>query len=121
MYNLTGAQQDLDVPSSKGAQLAVKQANAVGGVLNRPVKLILRDGQTNPKVIARETAKLFKDEPTVAGLIGFSDTDMVLASAPIAAKHRRVFLTSGATAPTLPQRVPRYLFLGNRCFFQFPK
>jgi branched-chain amino acid transport system substrate-binding protein len=114
MYNLTGAQQNLDVPSSEGARIAVTQANDAGGVLNRSVKLVLRDGKTDPKVIARETAKLLKDEPSLAGLIGFSDTDMVLAAAPIAAKRKRVFLTSGATAPTLVRRVPRYLFLA--CF-----
>jgi branched-chain amino acid transport system substrate-binding protein len=39
---------------------------------------------------------------------------MVLASAPIAAKDQRVFITSGATTPTLVRRVPRYLFLA--CF-----
>jgi len=114
LYNLTGGQEDLDVPSSRGAKLAVDEANKAGGVLGRPVELILRDGQTKPKVIARETAKLFKQEPAVAGLIGFSDTDMVLAAAPIAAKNKRVFLSSGATSPQLPHKVPRYLFLA--CF-----
>ena len=114
MYNLTGGQEDLDIPSSRGARLAVDEANKRGGVLGRPVKLILRDGETKPKVIARETAALFKQEPAVAGVIGFSDTDMVLAAAPVAAKHRRVFVTSGATSPRLPRAVPRYLFLA--CF-----
>jgi branched-chain amino acid transport system substrate-binding protein len=113
-YNLTGGQEDLDIPSSRGARLAVDEANRKGGVLGRPVRLIVTDGQTKPKVIARETASLFKQEPAVAGLIGFSDTDMVLAAAPIAAKHKRVFLTSGATSPRLPRAVPRYLFLA--CF-----
>ncbi len=114
LYNLTGGQQDLDVPSSRGARLAVDEANKAGGVLGRPVKLILVDGETKPKVIARETASLFKREPALAGLIGFSDTDMVLAAAPIAARHKRVFLTSGATSPQLPRQVPRHLFLA--CF-----
>jgi branched-chain amino acid transport system substrate-binding protein len=114
LYNLTGGQEDLDIPSSQGAQLAVDQANKAGGVLGRPVKLILRDGETKPKVIAREAARLFKQEPALAGLIGFSDTDMVLAAAHIAAKHKRVFLTSGATSPQLPRQVPHYLFLA--CF-----
>ena len=49
IYNLTGGQQDLDIPSSRGARLAVDEANKVGGVLGRQVKLILRDGQTNPR------------------------------------------------------------------------
>jgi len=114
LYNLTGGQQDLDAPSSRGARLAVDEVNKKGGVLGRPVRLILRDGETKPKVIARETAKLFKQEPAIAGLIGFSDTDMVLAAASIAAKNKRVFLTSGATSPELPRQVPQYLFLA--CF-----
>jgi branched-chain amino acid transport system substrate-binding protein len=114
MYNLTGGQQDLDVPSSRGARLAVDEANKAGSVLGRPVKLILVDGETRPELIAREAAKLLKQEPTPAGLIGFSDTDMVLAAARVAAHDRHVFVTSGATSPQLPRQVPRYLYLA--CF-----
>jgi ABC-type branched-subunit amino acid transport system substrate-binding protein len=47
LYNLTGGQQDLDIPSSRGAKLAVDEANKSGGVLGRPVRLVLVDGQTN--------------------------------------------------------------------------
>jgi branched-chain amino acid transport system substrate-binding protein len=114
LYNLTGGQQDLDVPSSRGARLAVDEANQKGGVLGRPVKLILRDGQTKPKVIAREAKSLFNQESAIAGLIGLSDTDMVLAAARVAADQKHVFLTSGATSPKLPRQIPRYLFLA--CF-----
>ncbi len=114
MYNLTGGQQSLDIPSSQGARLAVDEANAAGGVLGRPVKLVLVDGETKPDVIARETESLIGQQPSMAGLFGLSDTDMVLAAAPVAAKHQRVFLTSGATSPKLPQQVPDYLFLA--CF-----
>jgi branched-chain amino acid transport system substrate-binding protein len=114
LYNLTGGQQDLDAPSARGAQLAVDDANQARSVLGRPVKLIVVDGQTKPKVITQETSRLLKQQPTIAGLIGFSDTDMVLAAAGMAAKRRHVFLTSGATSPKLPQQVPAYLFLA--CF-----
>jgi branched-chain amino acid transport system substrate-binding protein len=114
MYNLTGGQQDLDVPSSRGTKLAVDEMNKAGGVLGRKVALVLVDGHTKPKVIAREAAKLIKQQPALSGLIGFSDSDMVLAAAPIAARNKRVFLTSGATSPELPRQVPRYLFLA--CF-----
>jgi branched-chain amino acid transport system substrate-binding protein len=114
MYNLTGGQRDLDVPSSQGARLAVDLANAGAGVLGRAVELILLDGRTEPTVITEEARKLFRDRPEVAGLIGFSDTDMVLAGARVAAEHERVFVTSGATSPLLPDEVPGWLFLA--CF-----
>lgn len=114
MYNLTGGQRDLDIPSSEGARLAVAQVNAAGGLLGRQVTLRLVDGETRPDVIATRTASLLREFPDIAGLIGFSDTDMVLAAAPVAAKHRRLFLTSGATSPRLPEQVPDFLFLA--CF-----
>jgi branched-chain amino acid transport system substrate-binding protein len=47
-------------------------------------------------------------------MFGFSDTDMVMAAAPIAAKAGIVFVTSGATSPKLPSQVPDYLYLA--CF-----
>lgn len=114
LYNLTGAQKNLDKPSSEGASLAVNEANKDGGVLGRSLKLLLVDGRTQTRVIAQEAERLTDRVPAVSGLMGFSDTDMVLAAAPIAGKHHRVFVTSGATSPLLPGEVPEYLFLA--CF-----
>ena len=114
LYNLTGSQAALDVPSSRGAQLAVDEANRKDGVLGRKIRLIQVDGESRPAVIKERTADLVKRFPALSALMGFSDTDMVLAAAPIAAQHRRVFVTSGATSPRLPGQVPDYLFLA--CF-----
>jgi len=47
-------------------------------------------------------------------MLGFSDSDMVMAAAPIAAKSGIMFVTSGATSPKLPAQVPDYLYLA--CF-----
>jgi branched-chain amino acid transport system substrate-binding protein len=114
LYNLSGSQAELDVPSSRGAQLAVDEANRSGGVLGRTVRLVQADGESRPALIAKRTAELLQWFPSVSALMGLSDTDMVLAAAPIAARHHRLFLTSGATSPRLPAQVPDYLFLA--CF-----
>jgi branched-chain amino acid transport system substrate-binding protein len=114
IYNLTGAQADLDIPSSRGARLAIDGVNRKGGVLGRPVRLVLEDGQSKADVVARKTADLLKKHPSASALFGLSDTDLVLAAAPVAARHKRLFLTSGATSPRLPGQVPTYLFLA--CF-----
>jgi branched-chain amino acid transport system substrate-binding protein len=114
VYNLTGDQHDLDIPSSEGARLAIEEANKAGGVLGRPVRAVFIDGQTRPDIISAQATMLLSREPELAALVGLSDTDMVMAAAPIAARYKRVFLTSGATSPQLPRLVPEYLFLA--CF-----
>ncbi|MCB9315222.1 MAG: ABC transporter substrate-binding protein [Lewinellaceae bacterium] len=114
IYNLGGTQSDLDIPSSKGAMLAVKQLNAAGGVLGRTVELLLEDGNTDTMTIRQKVEKILKEAPAVAAFLGLSDTDMALAAAPAAKSANRVFLTSGATSPQLPGQVPDYLYLA--CF-----
>jgi branched-chain amino acid transport system substrate-binding protein len=114
VYNLHGFQANLDIPSWQGARLAIEQANQDGGVLGRKITLALVDGLSKPKVIARKSAAIMKRFPEIPALMGLSDTDMVLAAAPVAAAEQRLFLTSGATSPRLPGQVPEYLFLA--CF-----
>lgn len=114
VYNQTGAQSGLDVPSALGARLAVDEANAAGGVLGRTVHLVMVDGETDPTVISERIDVALAGAPRPAAIFGLSDTDMVLAAAPVAAEHETVFVTSGATSPLLPGEVPEFLFLA--CF-----
>ncbi|MBX3050307.1 MAG: acetolactate decarboxylase [Caldilineaceae bacterium] len=114
LYNLTGAQSELDTPSAQGAQLAVDEANRRGGVLGRPVQLVVEDGGSDPAVLAAKTANILAEHPDVVAFLGLSDSDMVLGAAPVAAVARRIFVTSGATTPELVAQVPDYLFLA--CF-----
>jgi branched-chain amino acid transport system substrate-binding protein len=114
VYNLHGFQANLDIPSTEGARLAVDEINRNGGLLGHQVTLAVVDGISKPKVIAHKTAALLKRHPDMPALLGLSDTDMVLAAAPVAADSQRLFLTSGATSPLLPGQVPEYLFLA--CF-----
>ncbi|MCA9866031.1 MAG: ABC transporter substrate-binding protein [Anaerolineae bacterium] len=114
IYNLTGGQSSLDVPSWQGAGLAVAEANEQGGVLGRPVELLLWDGGTDPAMLGLMTTELLGRNPDVSALFGLSDTDMVLAAANSCAAVEHLFVTSGATSPHLPQQVPTYLYLA--CF-----
>ena len=112
IYNLTGDQSSLDSPSLDGARLAVERINARGGLLGRRVELLERDGQTNEADVRRAAASLVASG--VSAIVGLSDTDQVLAAAPIAARAGVPFVTSGATSPRLPGEVPNWLFLA--CF-----
>ena len=112
IYNLTGDQSALDAPSLDGARLAVDSINARGGLMGRRVELLERDGQTNEADVQRAAASLVASG--CSAIIGLSDTDQVLAAAPIAARAGVPFVTSGATSPRLTKQVPDWLFLA--CF-----
>ena len=113
IHNLTGALGSIGAPSMAGARLAVKQLNARGGLLGRPVELLGRDGRSDPALVAAATRELVH-APGLSAITGLNDTSMVLAAAPIAEKARMVFLTSGATSPLVPLQFPLYYFMA--CF-----
>ena len=113
-FNLSGAQSVLDQPTYKGAQLAVEQANRTGGLLGRPVELVLIKGDSDVEHTRLRTLVNLKSRPGISAVMGLSDTDQVLAASKVCAQEKRLFLTSGATSPKLPQEVPHYLFLA--CF-----
>jgi ABC-type branched-subunit amino acid transport system substrate-binding protein len=52
VYNLSGSQAELDNLSSNGARLAVNQMSWKKGVLGRPVRLVMADGESKPNVFA---------------------------------------------------------------------
>jgi len=110
---MTGSQASLDAPSANGASLAAKELNATGGVLGKQIQLVAFDGKSDAATIGTAATQLAQTDKVVA-MFGFSDSDMVMAAAPTAAKAGVVFVTSGATSPKLPEQVPDYLFLA--CF-----
>jgi len=101
IYNLEGSQSPLDLPSARGAGLAVQEINALGGIDGREIELILCDGKSDPAKV-RECAEGLLGE-NISAMMGLSDTDMVLAAAPVADGARIPFVTSGATSPRLAE------------------
>jgi len=114
VYCLTGDQAELDVPSAHGAELAMNHVMLEGGVLGRRVVLDIVNGATDPDTITTAINALVHEHADVAAFLGLSDTDMARAAALAAERHGRVFLTSGATSPHLPDVAPGYVALA--CF-----
>ncbi len=102
VYGLTGGMSSIDVPGSQGALLAAAEINANGGLLGRPVELIVEDGRTDVTATTNATRKLIDEDQAVA-LMGLNDTTFALAVGPIAQEAGRVYLTCGATGPIIPE------------------
>src|SRR3954452_19227350 len=80
-FALTGDESALDLPAANGAKLAVKEINAAGGVLGSQIDFIVHDSQYKMDVTA-QTAKQFVEQDKVPLMVGYTDTDSVLASGP---------------------------------------
>ena len=101
IYNLVGSQSPLDLPSARGAKLAVDEINRLGGIDGKEIELIICDGKSDTAGVG-ECAKALIAE-NISALIGLSDTDMVLAAGPITSAAGIPFVTSGATSPRLAE------------------
>ena len=112
-FALTGAESSLDLPAANGAKLAVKQINAAGGVNGAQLDLIIHDSQYKMDITA-QTAKQFVEQDKVPLMIGYTDTDSVIASGPTFQKAQIPFITVGATSPKIPSQIGDMMFLA--CF-----
>ena len=97
---------------SRGAQLAIDEINAKGGLLGgRPLELVRRDDESNPAkgvIAAREL--IFKEK--VAAIIGGLDTPVSMAIVPIVNAEKVPFMDPWAagTAITKNGANPNYVF-----------
>ncbi len=112
-FALTGDEASLDVPAANGAKLAVKEINAAGGVLGKQIDFIIHDSQYQTP-IAQQTAKQFVEQDKVQAMVGYTDTDSILASGPTIQAAGIPFITVGATSPKIPSQVGDVMFLA--CF-----
>lgn len=112
-FALTGDESSLDLPAANGAKLAVKEINAAGGVNGSPINFVVHDTQYKMDVTA-QVCKQFVEQDKVVAVIGFTDTDSVLACGPTIQKAGLPFITAGATSPKIPTQVGDKMFLA--CF-----
>ena len=94
----------------RGAQLAVDQINARGGVGGRPIKLRLADDSANEDAAAR-VAQAFYDNPAVVAVVGHltSDASIVAAQVYGGGATPVTMITPSASSPDLSGISP-YVF-----------
>ena len=112
LFSLTGGDAALDVPSRRGADLAVKKLNAAGGVLGRQLELITIDCKSDSASAALAAKNLA--EQGVVAYVGLNNSDPAIGAGLVATAKKLPFITSGATYPKLPQLVGESIFLA--CF-----
>jgi branched-chain amino acid transport system substrate-binding protein len=83
-----------------GAELAVKEINAAGGVKGRPFELLFEDEEANPPVAVRKAEKLLQQDK-VDLLTGTVNSGSTLAVGQVAERNERILVTTVSYAPSI--------------------
>lgn len=102
-----------------GAELAVKEINAAGGVGGRPFELLFEDEEANPPVAVRKSEKLLQQDK-VDLLTGTVNSGSTLAVGQVAERNDRILVTtvSYATSITGAQCNPNVFRVNANAFMQ---
>jgi branched-chain amino acid transport system substrate-binding protein len=92
-----------------GVELWKDQINARGGLLGRPVEIILYDDRSDPATAARLYERLITNDNVDLLLSPWGSASCATASA-VAEKHKRVFINSGGASESIHQRGFKYVF-----------
>src|SRR5499427_1553505 len=83
-----------------GAELAVKEINATGGVKGRPFELLFEDEEANPPVAVRKSEKLIQQDK-VDLLTGTVNSGSTLAVGQLAERNNRILVTTVSYATSI--------------------
>lgn len=86
-----------DLPSLASMELAVEQINAAGGVLGRPLELVVGDGKTDPATVGNVAIELIDQGADV--IIAPNDFDYGAPSSQAAQDAGIVGISPGASSP----------------------
>jgi branched-chain amino acid transport system substrate-binding protein len=110
VFSLTGELASIGGPDANGAKIAVQELNDKGGILGRPVELLLRDSKTDPVATGTAGTELVETQKVVA-MIGLVDSDLALALGPVCQNAGIPYVSSGATSPKLPTQIGNTFFM----------
>lgn len=102
LFPLTGPLAPYGKEIVKGAQLAVEQINALGGVLGRPLELVVKDTATSPDVGRDAAAKLIEIDGVVA-IVGALSSGVTLAVSSVTIPAHIPQISPSSTSPAITE------------------
>jgi branched-chain amino acid transport system substrate-binding protein len=101
LFDYTGSLAEFGPNMETGAQLAVKQINAAGGVLGQDIQLIKADSGTNPQVAVEAATRLINVEG-VQAIVGSLSSGVTIAVAEgVAVPNKVIMISPASTSPGL--------------------
>jgi branched-chain amino acid transport system substrate-binding protein len=113
--SLTGAFATQGVPAANGYRLCVEHLNAEGGLLGRPVTLVLEDDRSSSEEVVRLYEALLSEGedqlPPVDAILGPYGSTLTEAVAPVTERHGRVHVSPLAATSSIWEQGRRHLFM----------
>lgn len=97
---LTGNSANFGTSTAKGADLAVKEINAAGGILGKKIQLIKVDNKSEPSEAANVMTKLVTQDKVVA-VIGNFTSSCAISASNVSESSKIPYVSNGATNPRL--------------------
>ncbi|MCE5287530.1 MAG: ABC transporter substrate-binding protein [Pelosinus sp.] len=95
---MTGNNATFGTSAANGAKLAIKEANAKGGVLGKQIQAVVADNKSEPSESANAMTKLATQDK-VAAVTGVFSSSNAIAASSVAEASKMPFLAVGATNP----------------------
>jgi ABC-type branched-subunit amino acid transport system substrate-binding protein len=103
LFDYTGSLAEFGPNMEKGAELAVEQINAAGGVLGKDIELIKADSGTNPQV-ATEAATRLVNVNGVQAIVGSLSSGVTLQVATgVTVPNKIAMISPASTSPGLTE------------------
>jgi len=105
---LTGTYAAVGKNELMGCQLAVEQLNKKGGILGRPVQLIVEDSTSGDAGTAVQKARKLIDRDGVDFLLGNVNSALSLAMADVAAEKKKILMVTGGHTDAVTGKTCHY-------------
>ena len=98
LNEMTGGNATFGTSSANGAKMAIKEANAKGGVLGKQLQAVIADNKSEPSESANAMTKLATQDRVVA-VTGIFSSSNAIATSSVAEASKLPFMAIGATNP----------------------
>jgi branched-chain amino acid transport system substrate-binding protein len=92
--------EDMGLSIVGGARVFLSDINLTGGILGRPIELVIRDDQAKPEVGVAMARELVEKEKVVA-VVGFANTGVALPALKVFQEAKIPVIVSGSTGATV--------------------
>jgi branched-chain amino acid transport system substrate-binding protein len=94
---------------TSGMKIALERINASGGVLGRPLNLIIEDGKADPVESVTAVEKLIRRDK-VPAIIGCWGSSATLAAMPVVERNKIPMVVETSTAPMITEKKNKWIF-----------